>query len=173
MFLVATNTHSKWPEVSIMSSTTAGRTISILRELFVRFGIPQQLVSNNGPQFVSEEFKQFIITNGVKHIRSSPNHLASNGAVVQALKLALKADNKRGVPIEKSRANFLLHYRVTPHATTGVPLCTLMMNHGLRTRLDLLKPNITSNVHSKQAYQKYRIIVIKADVLENLLLNKK
>ena len=74
---------------------------------------------------------------------------------MQTLKLALKADNKRGVPIEKSMANFLLHYRVTPHDTTEVPPCTLMTNHGLRTRLNLLKPNIASNIHSKQAYQKY------------------
>ena len=158
MSFVATDAHSKWPEVSIMSSTTAGRSINILRQLFARFGIPQQLVSDNGPQFVSEEFKQFMITNGVKYIKSLPYHPASNGAVermVQTLKLALKADNKRGVPIEKSLANLLLHYRVTPHATTGVPPCTLMTNHGLRTRVDLLKPNIASNVHSKQAYQKY------------------
>ena len=138
-----------------MSSTTAGQTINVLRELF---GITQQLVSDNSSQFVSEEFKQFMIANGVKHIRSLPYHPASNGAVermVQTLKLALKADNKRGVPIEKSLANLLLHYRVTPHATTGVPPCTLMTNHGLRTPVDMLKPNIASKVHSKQAYQKY------------------
>ena len=123
MIFVATDAHFKWHEVSIMSSTTAGQTINVLRELFARFRIPQQLVSDNGPQFVSEEFKQFMIANGVKHIRSSPYHPASNNGaaerMVQTLKLALKADNKRGVPIEKSLANFLLHYRVMLHATTG------------------------------------------------------
>ena len=83
--------------------------------------------------------------------------LFSNGAVermVQTLKLALKADHKKGVPLDKSLANFLLHYRITPHVTTGVAPCTLMMNHGLRTRLDLMKPNIANNVHSKQVCQK-------------------
>ena len=94
-------------------------------------------MSDNGPQFVSEEFKQFMIANGVKHIRSWPYHPASNGAaemMVQILKLALKADNKRRVPIQKSLANFLLHYRVISHTTTGVPPCTLMMmNQRLRT----------------------------------------
>ena len=97
-----------------MSSTTAGWTINILRELFATFGIPQQLVSDNSPQFVSKESKQFMIANGVKRIRSSPYHPASNGAaerMVQTLKLVLKADNKRGIPIQKSLANFLLHYR--------------------------------------------------------------
>ena len=41
-----------------------------------------------------------------------------------------------------------------PHATTGVPPCTLMMNHGLQTHLDLFKPNIAASVHTKQACQK-------------------
>ena len=134
MFFLVIDAHSKWPEVSIMPSTTAGRTINVLKEMFARFGIPQQLVSDNGPQFVSDEFKQFMTANGVKHIKSSPYHPASNGAaerMVQTLKLALKADHKRGVPLEKSLANFLLHYRITPHVTTGVPPCTLMMNCSL------------------------------------------
>ena len=140
-----------------MPSTTASKTISILRELFARFRIPQQLVLDNGPQFISEEFKQFMSANGVKHIKSSPYHPASNGAaerMVQTLKLALKADHKKGVPLDKALANFLLQYRITPHTTTGVSPCNLMMNRGLRTRLDLLKPDIATKVHCKQADQK-------------------
>ena len=157
MFFVVTDAHSKLPEVSTMLSTTADQTINVLREPFARFGIPQQLVSDNGPQFVSKEFKQFMSANGVKHIRSSPYHPASNGAterMVQTVKLALKGDHKKGVLLEKSLTNFLLHCRVTHHTTTGVPPCTLMMNHGLQTRLDLLKPNIAASVHTKQACQK-------------------
>ena len=125
--------------------------------MFARFGIPEQLVSDNGPQFVSEEFKKFMTTNGIKHIKCAPYHPSSNGAaerMVQTLKLALKADHKSGVPLEHSLANFLLHYRITPHSTTGVAPCILMMNHRLRTRLDLLKPDVASNVYNKQAYQK-------------------
>ncbi|KAJ7995724.1 hypothetical protein DPEC_G00247560 [Dallia pectoralis] len=42
----------KWPEVAIMKSTTAGKTIEKLGEVFSRFGSPLQLVSDNGPQLV-------------------------------------------------------------------------------------------------------------------------
>ena len=90
-----------------MSSTTAGRATNVLREMFARFGIPQQLVSDSGPQFVSKEFKQFMLINEIKHIKSSPYHPTSNGVaerMVQTLKLALKADHKRGVLLEKSLA---------------------------------------------------------------------
>ena len=51
--------------------------------------------------------------------------------MVQALKLALKADHKKGVLLEKLLANFLLHNRITPHVTAGVAPHTLMMNCGL------------------------------------------
>ena len=40
MLLVAYDAHSKWPEVLVMLSTTSGRTIGVLREMFARYGIP-------------------------------------------------------------------------------------------------------------------------------------
>ena len=60
MWLLVVDAHSEWPEVRQMSigSTTACRTISCLRELFARFGVSKQVVTDNGPQFVSAEFKQ-------------------------------------------------------------------------------------------------------------------
>ena len=78
MFLVVVDAHSKWPEVIPMSSTTTSKTIEVLRDLFARFGIPEQIVSDNGPQFVSEEFQAFIKSNGIRHITSAPYHPATN-----------------------------------------------------------------------------------------------
>ena len=57
------------------------RTIQCLRSLFARYGLLDQLASDIGPQFVSNVFKQFARNNGVKHIRTSRRHPASNGAV--------------------------------------------------------------------------------------------
>ena len=54
MFLVVVDEHSKWPEVAVMASTTADSTIEVLRALFAQFGLPEQIVSDNGPQFVSD-----------------------------------------------------------------------------------------------------------------------
>ena len=61
VFLVAIDSHSKWPEVIIMTSTTTSKTIAVLRELLCH------IVSDNGPQFISEEFSHFMVANGVKH----------------------------------------------------------------------------------------------------------
>jgi len=65
----------------MLRSTTAASTITILKDLFAKDGIHVHSVSDNGPQFHSEEFKRFLKMNGVKHayVRRAPYHLASNG----------------------------------------------------------------------------------------------
>ena len=116
MLLIVVGAHSKWPEVIPMSKTTAAKTIEVLRNMFARWGIPEQLVTDNGPQFISEEFRAFIASNGVTHIRTAPYHPASNGAterLVQTVKKALQAGRQRGAPLEHRLAAFLLQYRNT------------------------------------------------------------
>ena len=48
MFLVVVDAHSKWLEVIPVSSTTSSSTIEVLHDLFARFGIPEQIVTDNG-----------------------------------------------------------------------------------------------------------------------------
>ena len=79
MFLVAVDAFSKWPHVFIMQSTTVSKTIEALRQLFASYGLPEHIVSDNGSQFTSEEFAVFMESNGIKHTRSAPYHLSTNG----------------------------------------------------------------------------------------------
>ena len=116
MLFVVVDSHSKWPEVCIMNKTSSSQTITALREMFARNGLPRELVSDNGPQFTSQEFLQFMTTNGIRHITSSPYHPASNGAAerfVQTVKRALYTGGMDGTPLEKTLASFLLQYRNT------------------------------------------------------------
>ena len=100
MFFVAIDAHSKWPEVVVMTSTSE-KTIEALRSMFAHHGLPEQLVTDNGPQFTSSEFSQFLKENHIKHIVSTPYHSALNGLAerfVQTLKRALKAGEERVRP---------------------------------------------------------------------------
>ena len=159
MFFVLMDAHSKWPEVKLMNSTTTASTIEALRSIFAQHGLPEQLVTDNGPQFVSADFEKFLKGNGIKHIRSAPYHPASNGLVerfVQTLKRALKAGGKDGKSIQHRLAEFLFEYRATPHATTNTSPSELLMKRKLRTRFDLMSPlSIKDQVTSKQAEQKH------------------
>ena len=120
-YLFLVDAFSKWPEVIEMTSTTAVKTIEALRHVFATHGLPDCVVTDNGPQFIAEEFKSVLIGNGVRHFRAAPYHPATNGLVerfVQTLKRAILVGKKDG---RKSGAfalaNFLLKYRTTPHAT--------------------------------------------------------
>ena len=141
-----------------MSSTSSSKTIDVLRQIFSVFGLPEQVVTDNGPQFVSEEFSTFLRNNGIRHFKSAPYHPSTNGAaerLVQTFKNAIKKGKQDGLSSQHSLSNFLLRYRSIPHSTTGRPPCELMLKRSLRTRLDLLKPNQESNVLNQQANQKY------------------
>ncbi|XP_029115138.1 uncharacterized protein K02A2.6-like [Scleropages formosus] len=158
-FLVVVDACSKWPEVFSMSSTTATQTITVLRELFARTGVPEQLVSDNGPQFVSEEFQIFLKNNGIRHVTSAPYHPATNGLVerfVQSLKNALRAMVGDKIMLTHKLQRFLFAYRNATHATTNRTPAMLFLGRPLRSRLDLLRPNVKRVVQDNQLRQVQR-----------------
>ena len=159
MFLIVVDAHSKWPEVIPMTTTTTSRTIEELRKLFATHGLPEQLVSNNGPQFIADEFGEFMMSNGINHIESAPYHPATNGMAehfVQTFKQDLRAALTEKKSISWKLANFLLAYRSTPHALTGETPAMLLMGRNIRTRFDILKPNLRKRVEDKQQDQELR-----------------
>ena len=51
----------------------------------VRHGLPDCIVSDNGPTFTSEEFREFTSANGIRHIFAAPNDPSSNGLAERAV----------------------------------------------------------------------------------------
>ena len=89
--------------------------------------------------------------NGVRHTQSAPYHPALAERFVQSLKQGLKASLSSGLSLH---CNFLLTYRSTVHSTTGVTPSSLFFKRELRTRFDLRRPDLESEVARKQAQQK-------------------
>ncbi|XP_033761665.1 uncharacterized protein K02A2.6-like [Pecten maximus] len=153
MFLIVIDAHSKWPEVFTMRSTTTTLTIELLRNLFARHGIPEQLVSDNGPQFISEEFRQFMKQNGIRHSTSSPYHPRTNGQAerfVQTFKQAMKNAKDEKRTLQQKLSVFLCKYRSTPHAMTNETPAKLLLGRNIRTRLDIMKPDLSARVSYRQ-----------------------
>ena len=130
-FLVIVDVHSKWLEVI---------------PIFATHGLPEMLVSDNGPSFVSSEFQEFMQKNGIRHVKCVPYHPASNGLAeraVQTFKEGLKKVTQGD--IQTRLARFLFQYRITPHTTTGIAPAELMLGRRPRSHLDL-HPCTASNV---------------------------
>ncbi len=155
MYLVVVDAHSKWIEAVVMKSISSAKTIERLRAIFATHGLPQKIVSDNGLSFTSDEFKKFMQANGIRHITSAPYHPSTNGLAeraVQTVKNGLR--QMEGETVEEKLSRFLMKYRITPHSTTGISPSQLLMGRRLRTRLDLLHPDLANSVENRQWKQK-------------------
>ena len=85
--VVVVDSHSKWIEVQHMTSITTGHTINELRLIFAQHGLPEEVVSDNGPQFIPNEFAEFMNRNGIKHTLVPPYHPQSNGAAERSVRV--------------------------------------------------------------------------------------
>ena len=153
MFLIAVDAHSKWPEVHVMNSITVSKTIDMLRKIFAQFGVVKQIISDNGKTFTSVEFQTFVRNNGIIHKTSASWHPATQGLVerfVQTSKLVMKSASADGGSLHQKIGSFLLQYRNAVHATTNESPAKLFLGRQLRSRLDLIKPNIRDTVEKKQ-----------------------
>ncbi len=161
-FLGLIDSHSKWIKVAHMRSTTAQSTIDQMRLWFAAYGLPEEVVSDNGPQFISQDFTNFRKQNGVKQTLVPPYHPSSNGATertVQILKQALRkhAESVRRGGKKRSLkhqlANCLFQYRNTPRSVTGVTPSELFLKCKPRTKFSVLLPNMEDHIQDQQGKQ--------------------
>ena len=149
--MVVTDALSKWPEIFVTENTSAEDTVSTLRSLFVRMGLPDQIVSDNGPKFTSKTLRQFSFANGIKQVTGAPHHSSTNDQaekLVQSFKKGMTAD-KSWRDFQQKFDRFLLTYRSVPHATTALSPAQLLLGRNIRTRPDLIKPDVTRGVDKK------------------------
>ena len=108
-YLVVVDYFSRYPEVQKLNSTTSDTVITLLKSMFARFGIPETLVTDKGPQFALQSCKDFADTYSFQHVTSSPLFTQSNGQAertAQTMKKMLRDSNDPYMAI--------LTYRSTP-----------------------------------------------------------
>ncbi|KAI0210576.1 hypothetical protein LSAT2_004663, partial [Lamellibrachia satsuma] len=85
---------SIWQRVLPTVSASSEKTVELLRDVFARYGLPEHLHSDNGSQFTSEVFRNFMKANNIRHTFFAPYHPATNGQVerfVQTFKQAMRS----------------------------------------------------------------------------------
>ena len=145
-FLIIVDAYSKWLEV-LECKQMAESTITNLRQVFATHGLPEFIVSDDGPAFVSEQFSTFLSCNGIRHIKSALYHPSSNG-------LTERAVQKSHIPLPVRLSQFLFRCRITPHTSTRHTPAEMLMGRRLRSRLSLMLPNASRKIYLSQNYQK-------------------
>ncbi|XP_014667284.1 PREDICTED: uncharacterized protein K02A2.6-like [Priapulus caudatus] len=163
-YLVVVDYYSRFFEVEKLTSTTSSCVINRLKRIFCRFGIPEKCVSDNGPQYASQEFARFAEQYGFVHPTSSPHYPRSNGLAertVQTVKRILSKAKADG----KDYCIGVLEYLTTP-LSLGYSPSQLLMGRRLRsvvpTSAQLLKPStpdpsiVRQRIHDSQhKYKQY------------------
>ena len=159
-YILIVDYYLRYIETALLRDTTSEGVIQQLKSIFARHGIPEQVISDNGPQFSSRAFSTFAKTYGFMHITSSPNFPQANGEAERAVKTVKNL-------LEKAEDPYLamLAYRSTP-LQNGYSPSELLMNRRLRSNVpmirDLLKPHIPKP-QTLQRAEKKKMYRMKSD----------
>lgn len=122
-----------------------------LKAHFARHGIPDTVISDNGPQYSSQEFEQFSTAWEFKHVTSSPAYLQSNGKAESAVKTA-KQLMEKAKRAKTDTYLAILEHRNTPsqgfHASPAQRLMSKRTKTLLPTHDSLLQPGVVNTEHA-------------------------
>ena len=135
-YLLVIDYFSRYIEVAKLSSTTSPDVSVHLQSMFARHGIPEQLISDNGPQFSSTSFAKFAEDYGFTHILTSPRYPQANGEVERAVQTVKNLLKKTSDPYKA-----LMAYRATP-LESGLSPAELLMGRKIRTRIPTSPSNL-------------------------------
>ena len=143
--LLLVDYYSRYPEVEIMKHITAAALEPRLRRIFARYGVPQEIVTDNAKTFRSSRFSNLMREFGMKHRRITPRYPRANGEA-EWLNRSINQQggenrNCRVTRWRKTIDDWLLAYRTTPHTVTGQPPAATMFGRNVDDKLPSLQPS--------------------------------
>ena len=158
-YLLIVDYFSGFWEVQPLKSTLSSDVIKKIKMHFARYGIPDVVVSDNGPQFADQEFQRFSKTWQFQLNTTSPRYPKSNGKAENAVR-AGKQLLKKAKKDEADVYLALLAYRNTPTQGLDTSPAQRLMSRRTKTLLptaaNLLRPQITEDLHQKLLFNKER-----------------
>jgi transposase InsO family protein len=146
--MVIIDEYPRYPVVESLTSLTAKSVIPLLDKTFSIFGIPKELISDNGPPFNSQEFRKFADNMGFKHIKITPLWPRANAEskwFMRTIGKAIRAAHTQHRSWKQEIRTFLRNYRAIPHATTDMSLKIKEKKGSMITAADGQNTMITRN----------------------------
>ena len=147
-YLVTVDHYSDFYEIDFLPDTLANTVINATKQQFARHGIPLQCLTDNGPQFISEQYKTFSKDWSFKHILSSPYYSQSNGRAEAAVKSAKNILRK----CEDAQLGLLLLRNTRTKGHTSSP-CQRLMSRRTRSFLTLTRAQLIPDIISPSTVQ--------------------
>ena len=129
-YLLTVDYYSKWPEIMKMTELSSRYVISAFKSQFSKYGIPDELVTDNGPQYSSKEFKDFAKEYGFVHTTSSPLYPQSNGQAERTVQTVKRLLKKSRDPYQS-----LMDYRNTQIEGIGLSPAQMFLGRRIKTKL--------------------------------------
>ena len=140
VYLIVFDYYSRWFEIKKLDDQSSSRVISILKELLSIHGIPDIVVSDNGPQFSSDAFPLFATEYDFVHVTNSPKYPRAYGEGERTVRTVKAQLHKNEDPYTA-----ILAHRSTP-LQNGLSPSELLMGRRLRTKVpampSVLKPKV-------------------------------
>ena len=152
-YLVTVDYLSNFWELDYLPSTSTTVIVHKLKSHFTRHGIPDSIVSDNGPQFVSDEFNNFCRKWDIEHYTCSPYNSRANGKAESVVKTA-KRLLRKSMESKSDPYLALLDHRNTPSQGLITSPAQRLMSRRTKTlfptALELLKPALIDVRHTKR-----------------------
>ena len=159
-YLLICDYYSKFPVVHGLPATSSKDVISALSSSFSVFGIPEEIISENGSQFTAKEYQDFVARYGFRITTSSPHYPRGHGFIecqVQTIKHIFTKCAEDGSEPHLA----LLQLGATPLDCRTPSSGELLQNRQLRTSLlAIIRPPPSSeavqvSLQSRQDFNKY------------------
>ena len=151
--------YSFWFGVELLKDTTSRAVITRMKSQFARYGVPEEVITDNSPQFRSKDFDAFVRSWSFTHTTSSPYFPQSNGMVERAVQ---EVKRILGKAKEDGSDPYLtmLNARNTPRDNIVGSPAQRLHSRRLKTVLPisrkLLKPQVVDNTKVQQRLEQYK-----------------
>jgi len=161
--LVICDYATRYPEAVALRSIDANNVAEELIKVFARVGVPEEILTDQGPNFISQLLSEVYRLLHIKPIRTTPYHPQTDGLVERfnhTLKAMLrKTAAEEGKDWDRLLPYLLFAYREVPQASTGFSPFELLYGRCVRGPLDVLKESWEASTKSSESVVSYVLTI--------------